>query len=253
MIREPWRTIIAAVLTAFLSVLGGVTVTQVSGCCTSTIPTIHDPDKPPPDDKPDPLNAIGKIAMQGGYCSGTVVGPRRSDGRWLIVSASHCFKRVGEDATFITRDGISRKITVIAIDRKPDIAICSTDTGQGKMSFTYIADGTPPGGTAIWHAGFGQDRPANREDGKVIGGPDNNGQVQYELSVSPGDSGGGIVTDSDGHLLSPVCCTTNLAARGRVWGGSPEMIRRMIATPTDFIDLKPIDMPPPPQQMPPPK
>lgn len=248
--KEPWRSLLVAVLTAILTLLGGTVATQVGGCWNVPIPPPPDIDTPPPDGAPDALQAIGKIAMQGGYCSGTVVGPRMSDGRWRIVSAAHCFKRVGEDATFIQRTGSSRKIQVIAIDRKADIAICLTEQGQGAMAFTYVANNTPPPGTRIWHAGYGVHIPGNREDGTVVSGPNPSGQVEYELSVSPGDSGGGIVTDSNGHLLSPVCCTTRLAGRGRVWGGSPEQIRRMLATPTDYVDLAPIEMPPPPVEMP---
>ena len=249
-IREPWKSILVALLTAFITIIGGTTVTQVSGCGAGIPPAIPDPDLPPDTTSPDPWNAIGKIAMQGGYCSGTVIGPRASDGRWRVVSAAHCFKRVGEEATFIQRSGPSRKITVIALDRKADIAICMTDQGQGLMAYTNVASSTPAAGTKIWHGGYGRHVPGNREDGEVLGGPNNDGQVKYRLSVSPGDSGGGIVVDAAGLLLSPVCCTTRLDGPGEVWGGSPEQIRRMLATPTDFIDLPPIEMPPAPQQMP---
>lgn len=247
---ERWRIIITAVLTALLTILGGTGVTQVSGCCSSIPPTIPD-DKPAPKEGTlDAWNAIGKIAMQGGYCSGTVIGPRRQDGRWTVVSAAHCFKRAGERATFIQRSGASHEITVIAIDRNADIAICATGTDVGPMAYTTVAIETPAVGTKIWHGGYGRHVPGNREDGEVRTGPNQNGQVKYHLSVSPGDSGGGICLDTNGSLLSPVCCTTRLDGPGEVWGGSPEQIRRMIATPTDYIDLPPIEMPPPPQEMP---
>lgn len=249
-IKEPWRTIITAVLTTLLTLLGGTVATNVAGCWNPPFIPPPDIDTPPPDGAPDPLQAIGKIAMQGGYCSGTVIGPRASDGRWRIVSAAHCFKRVGEECTFIQRTGVSRKITVTAIDRKADIAICVTDTGQGAMAFTHVASSTPPAGTKIWHAGYGRHIPGNRENGEVLGGPNNDNQVKYHLSVSPGDSGGGIVMDAGGNLISPVCCTTRLDGPGNVWGGSPEHIRRMIATPTDYIELSPVEMPPPPVEMP---
>lgn len=247
--KLPWKEILVAVLTAILTIIGGTGVQQVVGC-RYIPPVIPDPDKPPDDGVTDAWNAIGKIAMQGGYCSGTVVGPRSTDGRYKIVSAAHCFKQVGEKAMFIQRDGITRPITVIAIDRRADIAICSTDTGQGKMAYTDIASATPHPGTRIWHGGFGRHIPGNKETGEVVSGPNQDGQVKYRLSVSPGDSGGGIITDANGLLLSPVCCTTRLDGPGEVWGGSPEQIRRMIATPTDFIDLPPIEMPPPPKEMP---
>lgn len=247
---QQWQVIITAVLTATLTILGSLGVVQVSGCGKGVLPPVPDPDNPPDTAKPDPWNAIGKIAMQGGYCSGTTVGPRMQDGRWRIVSAAHCFKQVGETATYVTRQGVSRKITVMAIDRKADIAICMTDQGQGVMAHTLVAAATPEVGAKIWHGGYGRHIPGNREDGTVLSRPNQDGQVKYRLSVSPGDSGGGIVVDGDGMLLSPVCCTTRLDGPGEVWGGSPEQIRRMLATPTDFIDLPPIEMPPPPKEMP---
>jgi hypothetical protein len=230
--------------------MGGVSVTQVSGCGTVVPPPITDPERPPDNGEKDPWKAIGKIAMQGGYCSGTVVAPRREDGRYRIVSAAHCFKQVGERASFIQRDGTARPITVIAIDRRADIAICSTETGQGAMASTDISLGTPPVGHKIWHGGYGRHLPGNKEVGTVLSSPNADNQVKYRLSVSPGDSGGGIITDDTGALLSPVCCTTRLDGPGEVWGGSPEKIRQMIATPTDYIDLPPMEMPPPPVQMP---
>lgn len=247
---ETWKIIITALLSAALTIIGGATATQVGGCWNPPFPKPPDIDTPPPDGAPDPIHSIGKIALQGGYCSGTVIGPRQSDGRWRIVSAAHCFKRAGEDATFIQRTGVSRKITCIALDRRADIAICVTDANQGSMAFTYIADRTPAAGTKVMHAGYGRHIPGNVEKGEVLGGPNDDNQVKYHLSVSPGDSGGGIVIDDAGHLLSPVCCTTRLDGPGNVWGGSPEHIRRMIATPTDYIELAPIEMPPPPIEMP---
>lgn len=246
MIKEPWRSVIVAVLTALLTIMGGVGVTQVSSCRSVVPPPAPDPDKPPDTGRVDAWNAIGKIAMSGGYCSGTVIGPRRDDGRYTIVSAAHCFKQVGERATFIQREGTSRPVTVIAIDRRADIALCRTDTGQGDMAYTLVADRTPAWGTKVWHGGYGRHNPGNKEAGNFVTGPNPDGQNEYEISVSPGDSGGGIVADANGHLLSPVCCTTRLDGFGRVWGGSPEKIRQMLATPTDFIDLPPIEMPPPP-------
>jgi hypothetical protein len=77
-----------------------------------------------------------------------------------------------------------------------------------------------------------------------LSGEDSNGQIRYRLSVSHGDSGGGIVSTKDGKLLSPVCCTTRIAGVGDVWGASPRIIQEMITTPTAFAsDLEPIQMP----------
>ncbi len=249
-----WKERLVAAIVAFLlALLGGtsaVAVSSVGGC--KAVPS-EPPEPPKPEPTPDPVHAIGKVVMSGGHCSGTIVGPRTKDGRYKVVSAAHCFKSVGETARFIPRDGRpSFQLTVDAIDRRSDIAICSTPD-VGEQPYIMVAESTPPVGTTILHAGFGVDKPANIERGQVLAGANQSGQVRYRLSVSPGDSGGGICTTEAGELLSPVCCTDRLAGVGNVWGGSPEQIRRMLAHPTEFIDVPPVPMPPAPEVMPPPK
>jgi len=184
--------------------------------------------------------------MAGGYCSGTVIGPRLQDGRWNIVSAAHCVKRVGERVTFIPRNGRAPVPCLVgSIDRRADVAILITEHSVD-LAHTLLAEAPIVIGLPVWHSGFGIDQPGNRESGQVTALANGDGQVQYRISVSPGDSGGGILTTADGLLLSPVCCTTNLARIGNVWGGGPGVIRRMIANPTAFLDLPPIAMPSPP-------
>lgn len=204
---------------------------------------------PVPPDLPLPrslaIKAIGKLAMNGSSCSGTVVGPPRGDGKRTILSAAHCVKRVGENVTFFPRDASPVRCTVIAIDRTTDISLILTDAAS-TLPYVLVADSTPSVGSPIWHAGFGQDNPANKEVGTVSSLPNTQGQVRYRLSVSPGDSGGGIMLDANGHVLSPVCCTTCLGCIGDVWGGSPENIHRMLKSNVDFLDLPPATMPPPP-------
>lgn len=65
----------------------------------------------------------------------------------------------------------------------------------------------------------------------------------FSLSVSPGDSGGGICVDGSGRLISPVCCTTHLAAVGQVYGARPEIVRQMLLSPASFVSLSPMEMP----------
>jgi hypothetical protein len=180
--------------------------------------------------------------MQHGYCSGTIVGPRRADGRWHVVSAAHCFTRVGEPVQILTRDGVSVQATVSAINRSADCAILITEH-YDELPFALVAESVPAIGSAVWHGGYGVHLPGNRESGTLLAGEDANGQLRYRLSVSSGDSGGGIIADADGRLLSPVCCTTRLAGVGDVWGASPTIIRRMIASPTEWLDLAPVPLP----------
>ena len=95
-IPEPWRSIIVAVLTAILTLIGGGTAVNF-GCVRVPPPQDekrNEKDKSPqPDDnKPaaNPCDAVAKVIMTGGYCSATIVGPKRDDGRWhLVLSLIH--------------------------------------------------------------------------------------------------------------------------------------------------------------------
>lgn len=256
--KEPWRSLLTAFLTALLTLLGGGAAMQIGGC--GRVPEQPAPPDPGPPAEPepepgDPLAAVGKLIMNGGSCSATVVNPPDADGRRVLVTAAHCVKRVGERVTFIPRN-TSRSIrcSVVSIDRKADICILSTDESEPGLPFLRVAAKTPPVGTEVMHCGFGIDRPGNVEKGQVTSGILPNGQVRYKLSVSPGDSGGGICLNDAGELLSPVCCTSAFGpAVGDTYGGSPERVREMIHHPASFLDVPPVAMPPVPVFDDPPK
>ncbi len=248
--RPDWRAVLAALISLLSALIGGITVASFPGGCRA-LPA--PPPKPaPPQPTPDPVQAIGRLVMPGGYCSATVIGPPDGSGptRQRLVSAAHCVSRVGQRLTYVTRSGVSIPVTVIAVDRQADISILVTDQPVDPLPWVRVADRTPPPGTAVLHAGFGVDKPGNVERGTVVGGGGGAAQVEYDLSVSPGDSGGGICVSDGGELLSPVCCTTCLGCRGRVWGGSPERIRAMLTSPASYTDLEPVPMPPPPTPRP---
>jgi len=247
-VPEPWRSILVAVLTALLTIIGGGTAANL-GCIRVLPPDEkrNDKDKAPQpeEDKPaaNPCDAVTKIIMSGGYCSATIVGPKREDGRWYLVSAAHCHRRVGEEVTVVLRNGISFGARVIAINRKSDCSILLTDQRHDKLPWLRIAD-TYEIGDKVFHCGYGVHIPGNREDGYIVAKENADLQIRYRLSVSQGDSGGGIIATKTGELLSPVCCTTRLNGVGDVWGASPRVIRSMITHPTNFLDdLKPISMP----------
>jgi hypothetical protein len=234
--------IIKGVAIAAIAAVIAVLVTQRQITPPATKPDTPKPEPEKPQPKPDPWKAICKVVMQGGYCSGTIVGPRRADGRWSLVSAAHCFKRVGESVQVLTRDGLTFSASVVAINRKADCAILIADY-RDELPFALVAETIPEINSQVWHGGYGFDKPGNRETGVLLAGEDANEQLRYRLNVSSGDSGGGIITDASGKLLSPVCCTTRIAAVADVWGASPNVIRRMLATPTEFLDVPPVEMP----------
>lgn len=118
-----------------------------------------------------------------------------------------------------------------------------TDGNNTVLPHALAAEKSPPVGTRIWHAGYGVDVPGNREDGSVTGAPDGNGQLRFRLSVSSGDSGGGIVIDDSGRVVSSVCCTTNRGTVADVWGCSPERFRAGQRDTVDLDHWHPIDVP----------
>jgi hypothetical protein len=150
---------------------------------------------------------------------------------------------VGETAQFVPRSGQSVVATVTAINRDADIAILQTARVDGRLEWIQVAESSPSVGTEIFHAGFGVHIPGNVERGSLVAMANAKGQLQYRLSVSKGDSGGGIAMTKEGKLLSPVCCTDALNQLGNVWGGSPEKIRDMILHKSDYLDLPPREMP----------
>jgi hypothetical protein len=208
-----------------------------------TDPAPPTPPVKPPEPKPDPLNAIVRIGAPGVGCSATIVGPRRPDGRWWVLTAAHCAKAGGDRWTFKIRDGRVGAFTIVSKNPQADFAWGATDAAGVDYPFALLADATPPVGTKIWHAGFGVDVPANREDGTITGGRDSNGQIRMRMSVSSGDSGGGIVVDADGRIVSNVCCTSGRGQTADVWGASVESMRSGQMETLGLDEWKPIEVP----------
>lgn len=245
--KDKLQAALLAALLAGLSALGVRVGFDRENAAPAPPPAQPTPPPPPPPTA-DPLNAIGRIQIGNGGCSATVIHPRRPDGRWNILTAAHCVSRVGETGIMRFRDGRTIGIAVTAVDKESDCAwLISVDAGQD-LPFAVLASATPPPGASIWHAGFGIDKPANRENGMLSAGANERGMLRYRLSVSPGDSGGGICLDAEGHVLSPVCCTTCLGCEGDVWGASPERCRALLARVAfdTFDQWIPKEMPPPP-------
>lgn len=185
-------------------------------------PDPKQPDPPKPDSpKPDPLAALGRIQFGGAGCTATIIYPRRPDGKWDVLTAAHCVRAVGQRGTMALKDGRKLNVTVTALHPDPDCAWLVTDETFADLPYALIAQENPAVGAKLWHAGYGVDVPGNREDGEVIAGQDANGQIQMAISVSSGDSGGGMFRADTGELISVVCCTTSKGTRARVWGCSP--------------------------------
>jgi hypothetical protein len=184
------------------------------------------PSTPPSNAKPDPTKAISRISfpVQGGTagCTAVAIGPRRSDGRWDILTAAHCMPGVGSRGKMILQDGRELAVRVTVHHKENDIAWLETEQAVEQMPFALLASKNPPVGTKVWHAGYGVDKPGNREEGEVEADEDDEGKLRFNLSVSSGDSGGPIIRADTGEVVAPVCCTLGRGVKTSMWAGSAE-------------------------------
>lgn len=212
------------------------------------IPPLPIPGEPPtmpqpPAPRSNVKEAISRIQFGNSGCTATPIGQRRGDGRYWVLTAAHCVQGTGQRGRLTTQRGDQLTVTVHAVDRGADCAWLLTDSTSTDIPFAELADTLPQPGTRIWHSGYGVHIPGNREDGVFVGGPTAKGQLQFQLSVSNGDSGGAIVVDESGRVLSCVCCTTGVGVRADVWGAGPTAIRQLQQGATDDLAWTPIPIP----------
>lgn len=200
--------------------------------------------RPKPPGKADPEKAIGKLRFGNAGCTATVIGPRRGDGKWDILTAAHCTGATGSRGSFTLKDGQTLAVTVAARNADADLTWLVTDAAADDLPFATLAAKNPPVGTEVWHTGYGIDRPGNREDGRVTGAETADGQLAMELSVSSGDSGGGIFRADTNELVSVVCCTTERGRKTLMFGGSAERANKLRpASKTDTDAWEPLAIP----------
>lgn len=247
-----WMTVLGAIIAA---ITGSATV-SMQGCrqppssppaTSPTPPPSTSPTPPPgtdPTPRPDPVNALVQIQFGGAGCTATFVWPQLPDGRWQAMTAAHCVKGQPTGGVAVLKDGRRLRMVVQGHWDDPDVAWLITELPVQSVPYNLLAKADAEPGDKIWHAGYGTDKPGNREEGTVTAKSNPQGQCEYELSVSHGDSGGGIALNSNGEVLSPVCCTTAIARKGRVWGCSPVVARKFRPLPTPaFEEWTPIPIP----------
>lgn len=204
----------------------------------------------PPKVKPDPVAATGRITFGNSGCTATVIYPRRADGRWDVLTAAHCVTTANRGRLNL-RTGQSVSVRVVKTNSDADICWLVTEEPAEGLPFAELAPEIPDAGTAVWHNGYGVDRPENREDG-VVDGQSSGGQLRMTLNVSSGDSGGGIFRSDTGQLVAVVCCTQSRGQKTTMYGGSSVMAARLRPTssevdaqPTQEIFAPPAPMPDP--------
>lgn len=192
------------------------------------IPPVPIPPTPPTPRKPEPAAAIGRIRFGSSGCTATVVAQRAAGSPWEAITAAHCVSAVGAKGTMTLPSGRTFVIRCTARNPNADLAWLAVEAPPSDpLPFAVISDASPAPGVRVWHAGYGVDRPGNREDGECVSGPDGKGQCAYSLSVSSGDSGGGIFNAETGEWLGAVCCTAGLSRKARMWAGGPLAARAL--------------------------
>lgn len=214
---------------------------ELEGC--SPVPPKPEPKPNPQPGKADPVQAIGKLRFGNAGCTATVIGPRRADGRWDILTAAHCSEGMGDRGTFTMKDGRTFAVTVAARNTTWDLNWLVTDNVVEEMPFAVLAEKNPAVGAEIWHMGYGIDKPGNREDGRIVGPETIEGQMQMELSVSSGDSGGGIFRSDTNELVAVVCCTTERGRKVMMYGGSTEKAAKLRPIVKTDESWKPVAIP----------
>lgn len=248
-----WQALVAAVLAALGSYFGTQPKSPADPPANPqavapqipepkpAVPEVAPPPKPAP--KPDPVNAIGRIQFGNAGCTATVIGPRRPDGRWDVLTAAHCVVGEGQHGTMKFKDGRLVGVVVVSLDRRQDACWLVTESND-VFPFAHLAEKNPAIGSKVWHMGYGVHIPGNREDGTVTANANSDGQIEFRLSVSSGDSGGGIALNENGEIVGAVCCTTARNQVARVWACSPETAAKLRAAKTDVsTEWTPLEIP----------
>jgi hypothetical protein len=106
-----------------------------------------------------------------------------------------------------------------------------------------LAERSPVAGAKVWHAGYGIDRPENREEGLRGNSTTASGKLEFILSVSSGDSGGPIIDARTEEIVSCVCCTQARGKLAPMYGASVESIRALLAKVTVAEEWTPLQIP----------
>lgn len=184
-----------------------------------TKPPTMPPVAPSPTDRPDPENATVRIRFGGNGCSGTIIGPRRSDGAWDLLTAGHCIRDVRVRGEAVFKDGKRIGIVCTVKDAKTDLAWCKTAPAD-RLPYALLHAAPAEVGWEIWHVGYGIHTPGRREVGKVRSPANRDGMIGVTLLLSSGDSGSGIFRVSDGELVAVASSTDNVEGGKYSWGGS---------------------------------
>lgn len=170
----------------------------------------------------DPARAAVQIHSEGSGCSGTLVRLDASEQYWLLTCA-HCVRRNGQRVD-IRGDNFQLQGVVERANRAHDICLVRVNEQSRKYPVAKIAETPPARGAALWHKGYGMDRPGNVERGTVLRPGDSAWACWYTTRLSSGDSGSGQFTEATGELVA----LGAWAGRGENGGASLLQIRAFL-------------------------
>jgi len=232
--------------------LGGIPLPQVTLPGGRTQPTqqTQPPATQPPATQPPaqpPANAkaaIGRIQFGNAGCTATIIEPVLPDGRYQVLTAAHCVRGQPRVGKMSLESGEVFAIEVQRIDATSDCCWCVTVEPQRGLPVARLATSLPQRGDKVFHCGYGVHLPRNVEYGTVVNPSNEDGQTEFDLSVSSGDSGGGIALNDRQEIVSTVCCTSALSKRGSMWGASVDSIKKIRPTSSKVsFEWSPVDIP----------
>ena len=148
--------------------------------------------------------AVGEVRSAAGQGSGTVVGPRRPDGRWDVLTAHHVSG--GQDCTLTLPGGQVLDLVPVACDRTGDLCWMATRrTDIDYLPAAPLATRTPAPGEKVWQCGYGVGCRWLVREGQVgparIVAPE---RIHLaNIVIASGDSGAGVF-DAEGALVGVV-------------------------------------------------
>jgi len=176
-----------------------------------------------------PHPAVARIAnaRAGSTCygSGTLVG--KEDGRGVIVTCAHLFRRGVGEVTVAFPGGQQHQARVLAVDETWDLAALEiADPGAEPIA---IAADSPQPGESLQSCGFGSDGRYGCNPGRVLGYARPAGSTTHETltltgRAREGDSGGPVF-NGRGELVAVVWGTDGRTVEGTYCG----RIRKFLA------------------------
>lgn len=133
--------------------------------------------------------------------SATVIGPRREDGRWHVLTAAHVLSPAprmpvprGTVGWLTLKDGRTVSLSVVDADPALDVALMVTRLPWKSLPHAPLAKEAPKEGDRVWHCGYSPYAQGRVRDLVVAKGLFVNA-TPFHGEVGHGDSGGGVFNE----------------------------------------------------------